>query len=246
MIRNGKQKVLSIIVPAYNEEKTIISVLEKVFGIRSLMFSKSDIVLEVIVVDDGSSDKTQSLITDYKQKHADLGIKSLMKPNGGKGSAVRLGLSKASGDFIIIQDADLEYDPADYPSLLAPIIDGRADAVYGSRFLDKPFFSKSCWAIPLHFIGNKILSITTSILYGKLISDMETGYKCFKKGCLKNINLESNDFTIEAEITAKLLRQKLRILEVPISYKSRSFAQGKKITWHDGIRALLALLKYYF
>jgi glycosyltransferase involved in cell wall biosynthesis len=241
-----KQQKLSVIIPAYNEERTINALLERVYAARIELSSRLGIELEVIVVNDGSSDSTKDIVDVYQKEHPKFDLQIISKNNGGKGSAVRMGLEKARGEVIIIQDADLEYNPQEYPRIIAPIIEGRADAVYGSRFLGKPFFSRSTWAIPLHFIGNKMLSLITTILYNKTVSDMETCYKCFKRDCIQHFNLTSNDFTIETEITAKLLKKKLRFVEVPISYKSRSFAEGKKITWRDGVRALIALIKYRF
>lgn len=166
--------------------------------------------------------------------------------NRGKGAAVRTGLEHATGDVIIIQDADLEYSPSDYKKILEPIIQGKTQAVYGSRFIKQPILSKQKWAIPTHFIGNKMLSMATSILYMQKITDMETCYKAIKKEILRDIKLKSERFDFEPEITAKLLKKKIKIQEVPITYNSRKKNEGKKISWKDGIKAIWTLVYWRF
>ncbi|MDD5448449.1 MAG: glycosyltransferase family 2 protein [Actinomycetota bacterium] len=224
---------LSIIIPVYNERNTILELLRRV---RSV--DLGDIKKEIIVVDDGSIDGTSDILA----LQADSTLKVLHHPrNMGKGAAVRTGIKEATGDYIIIQDADLEYDPEDFHLLLAPILKKKAEVVYGSRFTGE-HRNMLFW----HMLGNKFLSLVTNILYDTTISDMETGYKLFSKESLDGIEIESNRFEFEPEITAKLLKKKIRIYEVPISYTGREYYEGKKITWKDGITALWTLIKYRF
>jgi len=212
---------LSVIVPVYNEQTTIKDVLSKLLKVKA--------VSEVIVVNDGSTDKTKAVLA--KMSHKKLQV--LDKPNGGKGSAIVFGLVKVTGDYVLIQDADLEYDPEDIPGLLDPILKQKAEVVYGSRFLG-PHSNLLFW----HRVGNDFLNFMVNILYNTTLSDMETCYKVVPTKLLREIKIKRQKFDIEPEITCKLLRQKVTIYEVPISYVGRDFSQGKKITWRDGIDAL--------
>ena len=221
---------LSVIMPVYNEGSTIREIIRRVV--------KLPIDKELIIVDDGSSDETLRVLRGISEP----GIRILFHGrNRGKGAAIRTGLEEATGEFTIIQDADLEYDPQDYLLLLTPILSGEAEVVYGSRFRGeyKDFSS-------LHWLGNKFLTLTTNLLYRSHLSDMETCYKLFRTDILKTIKFHSNRFDFEPEITAKLLRRGIKIIEVPISYIGRQFAEGKKITWRDGFTALWTLIKYRF
>jgi glycosyltransferase involved in cell wall biosynthesis len=223
---------LSVLVPVYNEALTLKEIVERVL--------KVDMDKELILVNDASSDATPQILEELHKKYPHLVILHHQQ-NLGKGSAIRSALSKATGDYVIIQDADLEYDPEDYHKLLEPVHRFKAEAVYGSRFkgIHKNMFF---W----HFLGNKFLSLTTNLLYNTTLSDMETCYKLVKADVLKKITLKSRRFEFEPEITAKLLKQKIRIFEVPISYAGREYEEGKKITWRDGFSALWTLLKYRF
>jgi glycosyltransferase involved in cell wall biosynthesis len=223
--------MLSIIVPVYNEENTIQLILRK---LNSLPIPK-----EIIVVNDGSKDSTLERIKDIKEEIPIIRVIDL-KTNQGKGKAVREGIRASRGEVIAVQDADLEYKPQDLVNLYNIIIHTDADAVYGIRFVHdshSPFW---------HRMGNKILSLATSVLYFKNIRDMETCYKVIKRDVLLSLKLESNRFEIEAEITAKLLRKGFKIVQHPISYRFRSYREGKKISWQDGIKAIITLLKYRF
>jgi len=236
MFSKGK---VSIILPVYNEEGTILTILKR---INQVNLSGLNLKKEIVVVNDGSTDNTLSIL----QKNKNLYHKLITKKNEGKGSALREGFKKATGDIILIQDADLEYYPQEYPKLLKPIIQQQTQVVYGSRFKRQSFFSEQKWKIPTHYLGNKILSITISLLFFQWLSDMETGYKCFTREVLEKLTLKENDFRIEPEITAQILKHGFKIKEVPISYSSRSIKEGKKISWKDGLKALLAILKYRF
>ena len=225
---------LSIIIPVYNEEATIQAILNKVREVDVGMDK------EIIVVDDGSQDRTREIL---RQEEAKGDIHVIYHPhNRGKGAAVRTGIAAAQGDFIIIQDADLEYDPQDYPKLLRPLLEGEADVVYGSRFLG----GAGEEMLSLHRLGNRFLTAITNLLYGSSLSDMETCYKVFRAELIKSIPLHSDRFEIEPEITAKLLKRGCKIKEIPIRYKGREFHEGKKISWKDGFGALWTLLKYSF
>ncbi len=222
---------LTVVIPAFNEEETILRVIERV---REIPFS-----LQIIVIDDCSRDRTAELVQGLE------GIEFRRHDvNQGKGAALRTGFALARGRIVVVQDADLEYDPTDIPGLIAPIIGGHADVVYGSRLIGgKPQRVHLFW----HKVGNKALSLVTNVLYNTTLSDMETGYKAFTLEVLRAVEpLRESDFRIEPELTAKICRGGFRVYEVPISYYGRSYAEGKKITWRDGFPALYALVKYRF
>lgn len=232
---------LSVIIPLFNEEKTIKNILEKVKEVKL----PKGIEKEVIVVDDGSTDNSVSMVQSLKLKDVKL---ISHKKNMGKGAGVRTGLDAASGDLVIIQDADLEYDPSDFGKLITPIIEGKAKVVYGTRLVDYPFrlWGKDKTPMPIHYISNKMLTALTNILYSSNLTDMETCYKIFKKDIFKKIQLKSNQFDFEPEITAKILKLKIPIVEIPIKVKPRTYSEGKKIGWIDGFMAIWTLLKYRF
>ena len=224
--------LLSVIVPVYNERVTVAEVIRRIRAVDV------PVDVEVIVVDDGSSDGTDKVLSAL----GDSTVRILThEVNQGKGAAIRSGLGTARGDLVLVQDADLEYDPEDWPSLLDPILRGKAQVVYGSRFTGQ---RKNM--MPLHWMGNRFLSLVTNILYSSTMSDMETCYKLFDRRVLEGITIQSDKFDFEPEITAKVLRRGYRIYEVPISYAGREMSEGKKITWRDGISALRALIKYRF
>jgi glycosyltransferase involved in cell wall biosynthesis len=223
---------LSVIIPIYNEISTINTLLERVIATK--------LAGEIILIDDGSNDGTREVLAALEGTQ---GIRVIFHPkNQGKGAAVRSGISMASGDVVLIQDADLEYDPRDYPMLLKPIEEGKADVVYGSRFMGGPRRVTMFW----HMLANKLLTLTTNLLYDTILSDMETGYKVFRREILHNIKLRANRFDFEPEFTAKILKQKVRIFEVPISFNPRDYAEGKKIKFIDALEAFWALVKYRF
>jgi glycosyltransferase involved in cell wall biosynthesis len=225
-------RLLSVIVPVFNERVTVAEVIRRIRAVEV------PVDVEVIVVDDGSSDGTDKVLTAL----GDSTVRVLTHPvNRGKGAAIRTGMASARGDLLLIQDADLEYDPADWPRLLEPILRGKARVVYGSRFTGE---RKNM--MPLHWMGNRFLSLVTNLLYSSTMSDMETCYKLFDRRVLEGITVESDKFDFEPEITAKVLRRGFRIYEVPISYAGREASEGKKITWRDGMGALRALIKYRF
>jgi len=221
---------VSVIVPVYNEEATVEQIIRRVLA--------SPFCQELIVVDDGSDDASPGIL-DELLRETDAMVLVRRESNGGKGVAVREGIARATGDIILIQDADLEYDPADYAQVLQPIIDGRADAVYGSRFqgVHRAFTFG-------HYLGNKLISVLASILFGKILTDVMTCYKAMRSDIIKNVPLQAKSFDIETEITAKLLKRGARVYEVPISYAGRSRAKGKKIRWYHAAPAIWALLKY--
>jgi glycosyltransferase involved in cell wall biosynthesis len=231
-----KAKKISIIIPVYNEIFTLEKILEKVETTNFCSLEK-----EIILVDDESTDGTRDLLKKLEETskykiyyHTE---------NQGKGAAIRTALEYTTGDIIVIQDADLEYDPEDYNNLLPIILESKADVVYGSRFLKE----RTSGAFKLsHYIGNKVLTLITNILYGTTLTDMETCYKAFRADVIKNINIKSNRFDFEPEITAKILKKHYHLIEVPISYYGRCHDEGKKITWKDGFGAIRALIKYKF
>jgi glycosyltransferase involved in cell wall biosynthesis len=223
---------LSVIVPVFDERNTLQEI------VRRMRAVELPVDLEIVVVDDGSTDGTRKILAQIE----DSTVRVLLHPeNRGKGAAIRTGLAAASGDLVLIQDADLEYDPEDWPKLLRPVLTGRADVVYGSRFTGERR-NMLFW----HWVGNRFLSLVTNVLYNTTLSDMETCYKLFDKKILDGFRLKADRFDFEPEITAKVLRAGHRIYEVPISYAGRDFAEGKKITWRDGLVALYTLVKYRF
>lgn len=234
---------LSIIIPVFNEEKTIPEILKRVTDIEI-----SNVEKQIIVVNDGSRDKTRDAIESFSKNHRNIKVINHPK-NQGKGAAVITGIRNATGDYIIIQDADLEYNPKDIEKLLVPVVKGEAQVVYGSRLKRLPSFSRDerTPQFLLHYLGNKFLSLLTSILYGQWITDMETCYKLFSLKAVKNMRLNSRGFEFEPEITAKLLKAGYRIYEVSISTNPRGYDEGKKLnTFRDGFIALWSLLKYRF
>ncbi|PKO05704.1 MAG: glycosyl transferase [Chloroflexi bacterium HGW-Chloroflexi-3] len=227
-------KKLSVVIPVYNEEKYISTTIHRVLDVKL-----EDEPIEIVVVDDGSKDRTVEILQDLAAEHPE--IKVYQQPvNMGKGAALRRGFQEASGDIILIQDADLEYDPGDYPTLLKPILDGKADVVYGSRFLGGPHRVLYFW----HFAGNQFLTLLSNITTNLNLTDMETGYKVFRAEVIKGIPLKSNRFGFEPEVTAKIARRGWRIFETQISYFGRSYAEGKKIGWKDGFQAIYCIIRY--
>jgi len=225
---------LSVVIPVYNEEKFIATTIERVLASDTL-----GLEIEIVVVDDGSSDKTESIVKSLAEKNLQIHFYSQPK-NMGKGAALRRGFAEAKGDIILIQDADLEYDPEDFPMLLKPIIDDKADVVYGSRFLGGPHRVLYYW----HFLGNQLLTMLSNMTTNLNLTDMETGYKVFRKEVIKPIPLRSNRFGFEPEITAKIARRNWRIFETHISYYGRSYAEGKKIGWKDGFQAIYCIIRF--
>jgi glycosyltransferase involved in cell wall biosynthesis len=223
-------RLLSVIVPVYNERTTLIEIVRRMRAVDLPMDR------EIVVVDDGSDDGTDKVLSAIE----DSTVRVLRHPgNQGKGAAIRSGLAVVRGDLVLIQDADLEYDPEDWPKLLNPVLRGRAKVVYGSRFTGERK-NMLFW----HWIGNRFLSLVTNVLYNTTLSDMETGYKLFDRSVIEGITIDCDRFDFEPEITAKVLRRGQRIYEVPISYNGREFDEGKKIMWKDGFGALKTLLKY--
>jgi len=232
-------KVLSIIIPAYNEGNTIHHILNKVKAVQL----KGDLQKEVVIVNDFSTDNTEEAILDYQSNNAELPISYYKhEKNKGKGAALHTGIDKAHGDLIVIQDADLEYDPEEYNDLLKPFLSGDADVVYGSRFMGgNPHRILFFW----HSLGNKFLTACSNACTNLNLTDMETCYKMFDSRILKSLSLKENRFGFEPEVTAKLSRiPKIRVYEVGISYYGRTYEEGKKIGWRDGFRALYCIIKY--
>ena len=230
---------LSIIIPAFNEEKTIQVILKKIFQVELI----NKIEKEVIIIDDFSSDLTITEIKKFKKKHPELSIQIFsQQKNQGKGAAIKKGISIATGQYLVIQDADLEYDPQDYNDLLSPILNGFADVVYGSRFIGgKPHRILFFW----HTLGNKFLTTLSNVFTNLNLTDMEVGYKMMKTEVAKSLNLKEKRFGFEPEITAKLSKiPNIRIYEVGIAYYGRTYLEGKKIGWKDGFRAIYCIIKY--
>lgn len=231
-IKSQKQYTLSVIIPVYNEVNTIREIIQRV--------TDTGLVSEIIVVDDGSSDGTRNILNELAKKKI---IKAVFHNlNMGKGSAIKSGLEQVSGDLVLIQDADLEYDPRDYPILLQPIQEDLADVVYGSRFLGGPRRPILFW----NMVANKILTLTTNILYNNILTDMETGYKLFKREVIEDIQIHAKRFNFEPEFTAKILKKKVRLYEVPIRFSPRNYDEGKKIKITDAFEAMWTLIKYRF
>ncbi len=223
---------LTVIMPVFNEFETIKEIIRRV--------ADTGLVAEIVVVDDGSTDGTRDVLKElYEQQKIKL---VLHEKNQGKGAAIRSGLALASSDLVLIQDADLEYDPRDYPALLQPINEGLADVVYGSRFLGGPRRPILFW----NMVANRILTLTTNILYNNILTDMETGYKLFKREVLSGIRIRAKRFDFEPEFTAKILKKKVRIYEVPIRFTPRFYEEGKKIKLKDAFEAMWTLIKYRF
>jgi glycosyltransferase involved in cell wall biosynthesis len=223
---------LSVIIPVYNEVESIQVILKHVH--------ETNLVHEIVVVDDGSKDGTRDVLAALDGKDSVRVI--LHEKNKGKGAAVRTGMAAATGEVLLIQDADLEYDPRDFPQLLQPIEEGVADVVYGSRFLGRAHRVTMFW----HLVANQMLTLMTNILYNTILTDMETGYKVFRREVLNGMVLHANSFDFEPEFTAKILKRKFRIFEVPITFNPRDYTQGKKIKLHDAFEAVWTLIKYRF
>jgi glycosyltransferase involved in cell wall biosynthesis len=228
----SKLRKLSVVVPVFNERNTLVEIVRRMRAVEL----PDSIEREIIVVDDGSDDGTR----DVLKQLGDSTVRVVLHPqNRGKGAAVRTGFRHATGDYVLVQDADLEYDPEDWPRLLAPVLSGKARVVYGSRFT-----GERRNMLFLHWVGNRVLSLVTNVLYNTTLSDMETCYKLIDRALLEEIVLQADRFEIEPEVTAKILKRGVRIYEVPISYTGREVDEGKKITWTDGFSALWTLLKY--
>lgn len=242
---------VSVVMAVYNEKDTILEILRRVLATGTAN--------EVIVIDDDSKDGTREILEKMAERQAkgeasaaahdgsnSISLRDLrfffQSPNQGKGAALRRGFAEATGDIVLVQDADLEYDPMDYPKLLEPILDGRADVVYGSRFLGGPQRVHYFW----HYVGNRVLTLLSDVCTNLNLTDMETCYKVFRREVLNGIRLKSNRFGFEPEITAKVAKGKWRVYEVPISYAGRSYEEGKKITWKDGVQALWCIIRYRF
>jgi glycosyltransferase involved in cell wall biosynthesis len=223
--------LLSVVMPAFNEAATIEEIIRRVIAVP--------LRTQLIVVDDGSTDGTRDVLTRLQPE---LGFTLLLQPqNRGKGAALRAGFEAVSGDLVVIQDADLEYSPEEFPGLIELICDGRADVVYGSRFLGRHRVF-----LFTHYLGNRLLTLLTNVLYNTILTDMETCYKVMRTDVLRSMTLRSNGFGIEPELTAKIFKRGYRVYEVPITYDGRGYDEGKKIGWRDGVVALWALLRYRF
>jgi glycosyltransferase involved in cell wall biosynthesis len=223
--------LLSVVMPVYNERDTIEGMIARVLAVPNLR-------IELIVVDDGSKDGTSDILRELQGRYP---FKLFQKPNGGKGSALRVGFKEVTGDLVVIQDADTEYSPEEFPELIELIVQGRADVVYGSRFLGRHRVF-----LFTHYLGNLFLTFLTNVLYNTMLTDMETCYKAMRVDVLRSFSLDSNGFGIEPELTAKIFKRGYRVYEVPITYDGRGYEEGKKITWRDGVVALWVLVKYRF
>jgi glycosyltransferase involved in cell wall biosynthesis len=223
--------LLSVVMPVYNERSTIEEMIRRVLAVP--------LRTELVVVDDGSKDGTRDILAELAKE---LPFKLILQPqNAGKGSALRRGFQEVTGDLVVIQDADLEYSPEEFPELISLICEGRADVVYGSRFLGRHRVF-----LFTHYAGNRLLTLMTNVLYNTMLTDMETCYKVMRTEVLRSMTLQSNGFGIEPELTAKIFKRHYRVYEVPITYDGRNYDEGKKITWRDGVVALWVLLKYRF
>jgi glycosyltransferase involved in cell wall biosynthesis len=237
---NLPTRCLSVVIPVYNEAATFKTLISKV--------AESPVVKEILIVDDFSTDGTRDILRNdangtapLLSGHPDIGLKIFFQDkNQGKGAAIRRGFANATAPYLIVQDADLEYDPAEYQKLLAPLLEGKTDVVYGSRFLDKAKSRSKAW----HTWGNQLLTSVSNIFTGLKLTDMETCYKVFKTEDIQSLRLESNRFGFEPEVTAKIAQRKWRVVEVPISYQGRGFDEGKKIGWKDGVSAIYTIVKY--
>ena len=225
---------LCVLVPIYNEKSTLREIVRRI--------DATNLVSQIVLVDDGSTDGTRDVLEEIRSENREDLIIEMHPSNKGKGAAVRTGLGLVKADLVLIQDADLEYDPTDYPTLLAPILDGRADVVYGSRFLGGPHRVLFFW----HYLVNRGLTFLSNVLTNLNLTDMEVGYKLFKTRVLDDITVRSDRFNFEPEITAKIAKKRLRIYEVPISYSGRTYEEGKKIGMSDGFEALWTIIKYRF
>jgi glycosyltransferase involved in cell wall biosynthesis len=223
--------LLSVVMPAYNERDTIDEIVRRVLAVP--------LRIELIVVDDASTDGTRDMLAQLERE---LGFRLILQEkNGGKGAALRAGFAAVRGDIVVIQDADLEYSPEEYPELIELICAGRADVVYGSRFLGRHRVF-----LFTHYLGNRLLTVLTNVLYNTILTDMETCFKVMRVEVLRSMTLKSNRFGIEPELTAKIFKRGYRVYEVPITYDGRGYSEGKKITWRDGFSAIWTLLKYRF
>jgi glycosyltransferase involved in cell wall biosynthesis len=223
--------LLSVVMPVYNERHTVQEIIRRVLAVP--------VRTELIVVDDGSKDGTREILWDMQRERS---FKLILQPaNAGKGAALRRGFEEVTGDLVVIQDADLEYSPEEFPQLIELICQGRADVVYGSRFLGRHRVF-----LFTHYAGNRLLTLITNVLYNTMLSDMETCYKVMRTEVVRSMTLHSDGFGIEPELTAKIFKRQYRVYEVPITYDGRGYDEGKKITWRDGVVALWVLLKYRF
>ena len=229
--------LLSVVMPVYNEEQTLREIVDAVQAVP--------VRKELVLVDDGSKDRSREILAELEREHDNVRV-VLHERNQGKGAALKTGFSNARGSVVVIQDADLEYDPQDYPTLLEPILVGEADVVYGSRFLvdaRDPGRERDQFH---HYLGNRFLTFFSNLFTALNLTDMETCYKCFRREVLDDIVIKSRRFTVEPELTAKVARKPVRIFEVPIRYHGRGYSEGKKIGWRDGVSAMWAIVKYKF